>query len=141
MIEPQFAMVRKHLPQLTESNRAFWQAGEQGRLLIARCQACGLYIQPRAAFCRGCHARDIRDEPVSGRATVSTFTINRHRWEAHLDRPFVIAIVTLVEQPGLNLMTNIVNCPIDEVAIGMPVQVIFEHVEDVWLPLFEPLHD
>ncbi len=35
-------------------------------------------------------------------------------------------------------MTNIVNCPAEEVRIGMPVRVVFERYDDVWLPLFEP---
>jgi uncharacterized OB-fold protein len=42
------------------------------------------------------------------------------------------------EQPGLRLTTNIVNCAIEEVRIGMRVRVLFEPYEDVWLPLFEP---
>jgi uncharacterized OB-fold protein len=43
------------------------------------------------------------------------------------------------EQEGLRLTTNIVNCSIDDVYIGMPVQVVFDHREDVWLPLFMPI--
>ncbi len=43
------------------------------------------------------------------------------------------------EQEGLRLTTNIVNCDIDDVYIGMPVRVLFDHREDVWLPLFEPV--
>ena len=35
-------------------------------------------------------------------------------------------------------MTNIVNCPVERVEIGMPVQVVFEQHDDVWFPLFEP---
>ncbi|KCZ93225.1 hypothetical protein HJO_05200 [Hyphomonas johnsonii MHS-2] len=46
--------------------------------------------------------------------------------------------MTLEEQDGLNLTTNIVNCDPADVRIGMPVTVVFEQVEDVWLPLFEP---
>ena len=53
--------------------------------------------------------------------------------------PYVIAIVELDEQPGLRLTTNIVNCPVEAVHIGMRVRVLFDHREDVWLPLFEPL--
>jgi uncharacterized OB-fold protein len=54
--------------------------------------------------------------------------------------PFVLAIVALPEQPGLRLTTNIVNCPADDVSIGMQVQVVFEahEAEEVWIPLFEP---
>ncbi len=43
---------------------------------------------------------------------------------------------------GLRLTTNIVGCDPEQVAIGMPVRVRFEHHDDngyeVWLPLFEP---
>ena len=53
--------------------------------------------------------------------------------------PYVIGLVELVEQPGLRLMTNIINCPIERVQIGMPLRVVFENVSDeVALPLFEP---
>jgi uncharacterized protein len=39
------------------------------------------------------------------------------------------------------LTTNIVNCPVDDVYIGMPVRVTFEAhpAEDIWLPMFEPV--
>jgi len=51
----------------------------------------------------------------------------------------VIGLVELVEQSGLRLTTNIVNCPLERVTIGMPLRVVFENVSDeVALPLFEP---
>jgi uncharacterized OB-fold protein len=54
--------------------------------------------------------------------------------------PFALAIVELPEQEGLRLTTVIVNCPVEDVSIGMPVQVTFEAHEDddVWIPMFEP---
>jgi uncharacterized OB-fold protein len=57
--------------------------------------------------------------------------------------PFVLAIVGLEEQDDLRLTTNIVSCPVDDVVIGMPVQVLFEaHPdEEIWIPLFEPRAD
>jgi hypothetical protein len=42
------------------------------------------------------------------------------------------------EAPYVRLTTNIVGCPPELVEIGQPVQVRFEQVDDVWLPLFEP---
>ena len=41
--------------------------------------------------------------------------------------PYVVAIVEIVEQPSVRLTTNLVNCPPDEIEIGMPVRVTFEH--------------
>jgi uncharacterized OB-fold protein len=58
------------------------------------------------------------------------------------DLPFVVAIVEIVEQPSVRLTTNLVNCAIDDVKIGMPVKVTFErHADpdgDIYIPLFEP---
>jgi uncharacterized OB-fold protein len=51
----------------------------------------------------------------------------------------VIALVEIDEQPSVRLMTNIVDCDVDDVYIGMPVEVTFEHNDDVWLPVFRPI--
>jgi uncharacterized OB-fold protein len=75
---------------------------------------------------------------VSGRATVASFTVNHQVWEPGLDVPYVLALVELEEQPDVRLVTNIVQCSPDDVWIGMPVRVLFEQCEDVWVPLFGP---
>ena len=129
---------RRHLPALNDRNRAFWQGGRDGALMIQRCRPCGHYIHPAGPICPICRSRDVAPEAVAGRATVATYTINRQRWEPGLEAPYVIAIVELAEQASLRLTTNIVGCPPDQVQIGMRVRVVFDHREDVWLPLFVP---
>ncbi len=131
-------MPHNHLPLITPLNAFFWRAGSTGRLRFMRCQPCGHYIHPPLPICPSCRSRAVRDEPVSGRGTVLTYTVNRQVWEPGLEAPYVIAIVGLDEQPGLRLTTNIVHCPIGAVMIGLRVRVVFEVHEDVWLPLFEP---
>jgi uncharacterized OB-fold protein len=134
-------MPHNHLPAITLDNAFFWRAGASGFLRFMRCQACGHYIHPPLPICPLCKSREVNDEPVSGRGTVLTFTINRQVWEQGLEAPYVIAIVGMREQSGLRLTTNIVHCNIDDVFIGMPVRVRFDRCEDVWLPLFEPDSD
>jgi uncharacterized protein len=56
-----------------------------------------------------------------------------------MEPPYVVAEVDLVEQGGLRLMTNIVDCPLDEVRTGMEVQVVFARHDDVYIPLFRPV--
>ena len=129
---------RPVLPELTEQNTGFWTAGRGGRLVFTRCQACHRYIHPSAPICDACLSRNVAEEPVSGRGTVVAFTVNRQAWVAGMEKPFVISIVEMVEQRGLNLTTNIVNCSLSDVHIGLTVQVLFEQSEDIWLPLFEP---
>lgn len=126
-------------PLLTKLNTAYWTAGAVGELRIQRCRACGLWQDPPTPVCRSCYSAQVIDELASGKATVATFTINHQQWSpTATPDPYVIAIVELREQEGLRLLTNIVNCRVDEVRIGMPVRAVFEPFEDVWLPLFEP---
>jgi uncharacterized OB-fold protein len=132
-------MPNRLLPTLNETNRHFWTGGKQGALLITRCGHCGYYVHPPAPVCRQCKAiADLKPQAVSGRATVLTFTVNYHPW-GEGQEPYVLALVGLEEQADLRLTTNIVNCPIEDVHIGMAVEVVFENVEEMWVPLFQPL--
>lgn len=129
-------MTRK-LPALTSDNRAFWQGGAEGRLLIHHCDACARFFHPPAPICPRCLSLEVAPRAVSGHATVVTCTVNHQPWRADLQAPYVVAIVELADQEGLRFLTNIVGTEPDRVAIGMRVRVRFEQVEDVWIPLFE----
>jgi len=125
------------LPTLTDANREFWTGGAQGELRIPRCHACGTWVYPPGARCAECDG-ELHSEAVSGKATVFTFTVNRHPYNPEIPLPYVIALVELVEQVGLRLMTNVVNCDPEEVVIGMPVRVRFEDRGEIFVPVFEP---
>lgn len=128
---------RPTLPEVTPENIHFWQGGRDGQLVILRCEDCGLWIHPSAPICRGCLSRRVAARPTSGHGIVASFTINHQPWLPGLRTPYVVAIVELDDQVGLRMMTNIVGCEPAAVRIGAPVHVVFEHHDDVWLPLFE----
>jgi len=90
--------------------------------------------------CFRCHSRDVGPEAVSGRATVATYTVNHHPWFGEaFPVPYVIAIVELAEDLQARLTTQIVDCPVKDVRIGLPVEVEFERRDDVWVPVFRPV--
>lgn len=126
------------LPRVTGRNEHFWRGGAEGELRFLRCQSCRTYVHPPSPRCPDCLGDDLAAEAVSGRATVLTFTLNHQPWVPAADHPYAIAIVEIEEQEGLRLMTNIVHCPAEDVCVGMPVRVVFEEHEDVFIPLFEP---
>jgi uncharacterized OB-fold protein len=124
---------------LTELNRKFWTSGRDGVLSLMRCQSCRRYLHPPTPICRYCRSRETAYESVSGRGTVASYSVNRHQWSPDTTtEPYVIALVQIVEQNDLRLITNIVNCVPEDVYIGMPVVVTFREFDDVVLPLFEP---
>ena len=127
------------LPRVHDDNEFFWTSGEDGQLRFLRCGSCGYWIHPPSPICPICHSKEVAPEPVSGTGVLHTYTVNRQAWLPGFDPPYVVAIVELAEQEGLRLTTNIVGIPADDVRIGMEVEVLFEHHEDVWLPLFRPV--
>jgi uncharacterized OB-fold protein len=130
------------LPRLDDTNRDFWTGGARGELRFWRCQDCGYYLHPPQPLCPKCHSKRMATEPVSGKATLASYTINHQAWMPGPELPYVVAIVELVEQDALRLTTNLVKCPHEQIRVGMPVRVVFEHHADadgdIYIPLFEP---
>jgi uncharacterized OB-fold protein len=76
---------------------------------------------------------------MSGRGTVySWIIVHRSQHPAfNEDAPYNVAIVELEEGPRLH--SQVVECPREEIRIGMPVEVVFEKINDkVTLPKFRP---
>jgi uncharacterized OB-fold protein len=128
------------LPRLSDDVAFFWTSGADGQLRLLRCHACGFFIHPPGPVCPRCLSRDLGPEVVSGRGTVATFTVNHQQWIPGSDI-YIIAWVSLEEQPDIRLTTNLVDIEPEDVTIGMPVEVVFELSEDVYLPLFRPVRE
>lgn len=126
------------LPRLDPDNTFFWTSGQDGRLRFLRCGSCATFVHPPVPRCPFCTADELAPEPVSGRGTVHSFTVNHQEWIPGSD-PYVIGLVAIDEQPDVRLMTNLVDCDPDGPLIGTPVEVVFEQHEDVFLPLFRPV--
>ena len=126
-------------PVLDDTNRWFWTSGEDGRLRFLRCQGCGYWLHPPLPRCPRCGGRDLAPEAISGRAELYTYTVNHQSWDGSTE-PYAIALVTFPElgQDELRLTTNVVGCSLDELRIGMPLEVTFERHDLVFFPLFEP---
>jgi acetyl-CoA acetyltransferase/uncharacterized OB-fold protein len=127
------------LPELNLINRWFWTSGEDGKLRIQGCKDCDELVHPPVTICPNCRSRNTEPRVVSGKASVVGYSVNHHNWGLPgFEPPYVVAIVAIAEDPSVRLTTNIVNSDPESVHIGMEVQVLFQHEEDVWLPVFEP---
>ena len=129
--------VPRILPPLTPANRAFWTGGASGHLLILRCETCDRWVHPPVSRCPICDG-ELHAEPVSGRGTIFTFTVNEQQFHPDVLPPYVIAIVELVEQADLRVPTNIVECDPADLRCGLPVTVLFEKYDEIFVPLFRP---
>jgi acetyl-CoA acetyltransferase/uncharacterized OB-fold protein len=126
------------LPLITDQNEFFWTSGADGRLRVQECASCTALIHPPQPVCRYCHGHRMGVRTVSGRATLIGFTVNHRFALPGLTAPYVVAQVALEEDPRVRLTTNAVECDPGQLVLGMRMEVVFEQVGDVWLPLFRP---
>jgi uncharacterized OB-fold protein len=125
-------------PEVAAELRDFWAATGEGRLLLPRCTACGEAFWYPRPICPRCHSTDIEWEEASGAGTVYTFSIVRRGMGVYADAPYVLAYVDLAEGP--RVMTNIVDCDVEAVEIGQPVELVFHRTADGnALPRFRPV--
>src|SRR5437764_5884220 len=91
----------KPVPVPDEYSEGFWEAAAAHVLAIQRCQTCRFYSYPPVTLCQSCLSQDraFRFEPVSGRATIRTWTVMRQAFLPGFqgDIPYVVAEVELEE--------------------------------------------
>ena len=126
------------LPEPDDTTRFYWEAAARGELAIQRCRACRTFVHPPRSACPRCAATDLGPERVSGRGTVHSFTIGHHA-ASGIPTPFALVLVEIDEQAGLRILANLLECPLDQVRVGLRVAVAFEDVVGgVTLPQFRP---
>jgi uncharacterized OB-fold protein len=133
--------VKRPIPRPDNASAEYWKAQADGRLLYQQCPKCGnRQLYPRSC-CTACGETPEWQE-ASGRGTVHTFTIIRQNYaQPFRDMlPYVVAIIELEEGP--RLMSNVTDCDVADVRIGMPVEAYtLDLDEEVGLTLFRPAKD
>jgi uncharacterized OB-fold protein len=105
-------------PAPNPETRTFWDAAREGRFLLKWCTRCDLpHWYPRA-ICPFCFCDETVWRESPGKGTIYTYSVMRR-----VPQPYVIAYVTLEE--GVTMLTNIVDCDVDALSIGMPVRLLF----------------
>ncbi len=111
-------------PMVTTTTEAFWAATAEGRFLLQRCVDCNNTIWFPRRVCTNCYGENISTFDASGKGTVYSFTIVRKgQGDYKGAAPYVYGYVELEEGP--RVLTNIVDCDVEAVKIGMPVEIVF----------------
>jgi uncharacterized OB-fold protein len=117
----------------------FWEAAAEHRLVVQRCTACEHTRHPPAPICPECRSADADWKDVPGRGAVYTYTIVHRPIAAGQELPYVIAVIALEDSGGLRMISNLVDIDPGELAIGMPVELVWEDMSaDLAIPRFRP---
>ena len=127
----------KPIPEATPALAPYFAAACAGRLVVQRCSGCGALRFPPRELCSGCLATGATWQEVSGRGEIFTYNVMHQVYHPGFAAavPYAVVIVKLDEGPKIT--SNLVDCPLAEITIGMPVEVAFEEVSpEITLPKF-----
>ena len=126
-------------PLANATTLPFWQAAAQHRLVVQRCTSCEHTRLPPAPICPECRSADSDWKDVSGRGEVYTYTIVHRAIAAGQPLPTIIAVIALEDAGGVRMISNLVGVDPGGVAIGMPVELVWEDMSaDLSIPRFRP---
>ncbi|ORB65552.1 Zn-ribbon domain-containing OB-fold protein [Mycolicibacterium tusciae] len=127
------------LPAPDDVSGFFWNAAAEHRLVLQRCASCSNLQYPPEVCCQRCQAEEFEPAEMTGRGVIYSYAVvDRPLHAGFVDAlPYVVALVELAEQPGLRILTNLVDVPEGtEVRCGMPVEVTYEDRGSITLPQF-----
>jgi uncharacterized protein len=105
----------KPVPIPDHDTRPFWEG----------CQ----FRWPPQPFCPSCYSWEQEWVKLSGRGTVMSFSVVHHSAVPSFKEslPYVVAVIELEgTDRHVALTSNVIDCPWEDVKVGMPVEVVFE---------------
>ena len=112
-----------------ELTKPFWDAANEGRLLIQNCSVCNRLQHPPAATCDQCSSGDnLEWKEMTGRGKIYNYGVVYDTPVRLLqeNQPFNLAVIMLDEDPGIQMYSHLPGTPVDEVPVGASVEVVFE---------------
>jgi uncharacterized OB-fold protein len=127
--------------RIDHDTKELYRGWLERQLRLNRCNACGTWHHPPRPICPKCWSSDVAATEVSGTGTVHLL-IRLHQGPpapgVDYSHPHPVVAVELDEQPGLRYVSTVVNCPPEEVRIGMPVKLAWVERYGAPYPVFEP---
>jgi uncharacterized OB-fold protein len=97
------------------------------RLEAGRCQACGKTFYPQRQVCPECQGRTFEKVQLAKEGRIVTYTVIHIAPSQFADQaPYAMGIIEV--DPGVRMMTQIVDCDPAALKIDMPVKLEFRKV-------------
>ena len=130
----------KPLPVPDNDSKQFWEGCKAHELSAQRCRGCGKFRWPPQAFCPHCYSWSFEWIKLNGTGVVASFVVVHYVAIPTFqdDVPYIVAHITLDgTDEQITMISNLIECPWQEVRVGTSVRVVFEDVTpEVTLPKF-----
>lgn len=125
------------LPGTAPEADKFWASLRENRLVLQKCEVCENLVHPPQAMCPDCRSMRFKWEKAEGTGVVYSYVVTHQAIHPSLagHTPFATVEIELTEGP--RIISNLLDVSPDDIEIGMPVEIVFDHITpEVTLPLF-----
>jgi len=117
----------------------FYAECAQGRLSFQRCDDCGTWRHPPRVMCTKCGSWKWAWTPSCGRGSIYTWTVTHQPLHPAFAGATPYAVVVVEMEEGVRLVSGVVDLPLERLALGLPVEVVFEKASAaIGLHFFRP---
>ncbi|WP_101758832.1 bifunctional MaoC family dehydratase N-terminal/OB-fold nucleic acid binding domain-containing protein [Oceanicoccus sp. KOV_DT_Chl] len=125
---------RIHAPR-GHDNGWWWNACDEGKVLIQRCKSCQTLRHPPRPMCGECQSIEWDSIESTLDGEIFSFTTLHYPKVPGYQYPCIVGVISLAE--GTRLVANIVDIDYEDVVIGMKVKGAVEQVDEkTMLPVF-----
>lgn len=113
--------------QITHDSKHHFRGWLEKRLLINRCDDCGRWHHPPKPVCPGCWSSALTPTEVAGTGTVH-LAMHLHQGAPapgvdYAKGPHPVVAVELDGTDGVRFSSTVIDLPVEQVAIGLPVEL------------------
>lgn len=118
-------------------SQPYWDGCAIGELRYQRCRACGGATHTPAVVCAHCVSHDLEWVASAGRGSIFSYSVVWRPATPAFHVPYAPVLVELDE--GWTMLADLIDCDLDDLAIGLRVEVVFHALDDGFvLPHFRP---
>ena len=128
-------------PTPNMDDAGFWEGCRRQRLLFQCCGECNAPRHPPTPVCPRCHSTNMSWTEARGDGEVYSYNVIHHASHPAVRErlPYVGAVITFSDVPGVRLISNVTDCDPSSVHIGMKVALWWDDIgEGMFAPRFRP---
>jgi uncharacterized OB-fold protein len=118
----------RYLPVIYPEELPFWEAAKRRQLWLQKCNSCAKTFYPVGPACPDCFSMSFTWTQMSGRGVIHNYVIYHKPWTEWYKDKVPYAVVQVEIEEGPRLTANLLDCPVHEIKIGMPVVADYEDI-------------
>jgi len=130
----------RYLPFVYPEELPFWEGTKNRQLKLQRCSDCHKAWYPIGSTCPHCFSMKWEWTLMSGRGVLHNYVVMHKAWTKWFESRVPYAVVQVELDEGARLTTNLLECDLKDIKIGMPVEACYEDISpEITLLQFRPV--